>query len=442
MAEKEKDDPEEPSSPSGVSEEITSFVHNIDGLQVSLPALTVMSLGILIACLRNHDELVSKHGTKTSAEGGPETFAIGPEHSFSLARLVANLKKAEAGFRLLPQNYLVALVSQYDAFLGELLRRLYLARPDHIKQSSKQLTYAQLFEYKTLEDAKQQIVEKEIEDLLRESHAAQFDLLESRFDLKLRTELPVWPVFIELTERRNLFVHAQGRVSVQYLAVCKRHSVNHETPPNPGDVLDVKPEYFNRAHACVYEIGVKLGHVLWRKFLPEEREAADSDLVDQIYNLVVAKRYDLAITLGNFALMPPIKKPSTESTWRAHVINLAQAHKWKGNKTQAETILDGYDWSSCANEFKICVAVLKDDFDQAAALMKRIGPDGRPTKHEYREWPVFREFIRSPLFLDTYRGIFGHDLEPIVRTPLEEYFSRPEMPSAFTPAKTTEQTPS
>jgi hypothetical protein len=40
----------------------------------------------------------------------------------------------------------------------------------------------------------------------------------------------------------------------------------------------VAQPYFLASHDCLFEIGVKLAHVLWRKSFPADREAADQEL--------------------------------------------------------------------------------------------------------------------------------------------------------------------
>src|SRR2546423_10410038 len=63
------------------------------------------------------------------------------------------------------------------------------------------------------------------------------------FRTLLRKDLPIWPVFVEVTERRNLFAHCSGKVSAQYLTVCDNHGVKFDgKPPCLNDALDVTPE--------------------------------------------------------------------------------------------------------------------------------------------------------------------------------------------------------
>src|SRR5207244_3473281 len=109
------------------------------------------------------------------------------------------------------------------------------------------------------------------------SHADHFSWLETKLDMPLRKDLPSWPSFVELTERRNLLVHCDGVVSHHYLANCQEHSVALGTC-SVGDKLGVPSVYYRAACDCILEMAVKLTHVVWRKLLPNEREPADNAL--------------------------------------------------------------------------------------------------------------------------------------------------------------------
>ena len=70
-------------------------------------------------------------------------------------------------------------------------------------------------------------------------------------------------------------------------------------------------------------------------------------------------------------------------------------------------LLDAVDWSPLSHKFQLAAAVLRDDFDLAAELMKRIGPSGEVQKHDYADWPLFREFRKADLFERAYQEVFG-----------------------------------
>jgi hypothetical protein len=178
---------------------------------------------------------------------------------FKFRRLEGRYQKARLAQQLVPRTFLVSLVSQFDAFLGRLIKQLFNMKPEALDSSASTLTFSQLTRFGSIENATEYIIDKEIESVLRKSHAEQFDWLENKFGLTLRAGLDVWPTFVEVTERRNLFVHSNGIVSHQYLEVCRRHGSALEPDLVPGKALPrISPVFRdgarvplrNRGQAC------------------------------------------------------------------------------------------------------------------------------------------------------------------------------------------------
>jgi hypothetical protein len=309
---------------------------------------------------------------------------------------------------LLPRSLLVSLVSQYDAYLGRLLRVVFIKKPEILNGSDKKLSFESLSSFSSIDAAREYILEKEVEGILRSSHADQFKWMERTFDLVLTKGLKSWPSFIELTERRNLFVHTDGIVSSQYISVCRVHGVPIQPEIAEGHRLGVPQAYFKDAHAIMYEIGVKLGHVLWRKLFPDERQKADNHLTSLAYDLIDRAKYSLAIRLLDFAC-DELKKFSDEGHQLTFLVNRAQAYKWNGDDERCRKIMRSVDWTAKGDQFRLADAVLAEDWNKAAKIMRRIGKDGPVNQTDYRDWPLFRNFRESDQFLATYAEVFGED---------------------------------
>jgi hypothetical protein len=97
-----------------------------------------------------------------------------------------------------------------------------------------------------------------------------------------------------------------------------------------------------------------------------------------------------------------------------------------GNDKRCVEIVEAEDWSAASLDFQLAVAVLRDDFDKGASLMKQIGTSGEVTKENYEDWPLFNKFRRTDKFLETYREIFKTSLE--VRTVPSEVASTLSLP--------------
>src|SRR5690606_1659122 len=180
--------------------------------------------------------------------------------------------------KLLPINFVVSFVSQYDAYLGGLIRSMFQAKPELLNNSEKNILFSELIKFKSLEEAREYLIEKEVESVLRESHLKHFKWLEAKLNIPLRKDLPSFSDFIEITERRNLFVHCNGIISRQYIDVCKENDVKNIDKVKIGQQLIASPEYFYKCYMVMFEIGVKLGQVIWRKLQPDKLEDADAHL--------------------------------------------------------------------------------------------------------------------------------------------------------------------
>ena len=312
---------------------------------------------------------------------------------------------------LLPKMTLVSLVSLFDAYLARLIRTLFKIKPHLLNSSEKQIKFSELLEFENIDDAKEHIVGLEIETILRTSHSDQFKWLEDKIGIPLR-ELPAWKIFVEITERRNLFVHADGIVNKQYSAACKSAGFKVNDDCEIGTKLDVPPKYYEEACDCVAEIGVKLAQVTWRKLLPKQIDSADNSLISVTYNFLSTSNYELALTLCKLCELPAVKNSCLEHTY---YLKLNQAIALKGLKMDdaVKELLDSVDWSVLSEKFKLAEAVLRDDRETAANLMVKIGSRGDINRLCYIEWPLFRWFRKTEEFKNAFKEVFGEEFKII-----------------------------
>jgi hypothetical protein len=408
--------PEEskPSPPTpNIGAEIDLFITQIDALAETLPLATKAINNVLVGSRQQLGEFLSGECKTVKAEDGKTQYSFDGNQYLKYSRLLRRTRKASLAQTLVPRGLFVALVSQFDAYVGALVKNFFRLRPEIVDASGRSLTFSELAKFDSLQAARDFMVEKEIDALLRESHADQFDWLEKKFNIVLRKDLPSWPVFIEVTERRNLFVHTNGVVSRQYLEVCGKHSCQLHEGIRIGESLPLTREYFSAAYQCLFELGVKLGQVLWRKLAPDQIAKADGNLIQIAYALVNDGRYQLARELLDFATALP--RHSAEDQRLRFVVNRAQTYKWMGDEEKCKKVLDAEDWTAMNLKFQLAHTVLTDNFAGAISIVKQIGTsDTELDKHSYREWPLFKEFRKCVDFITLFEGIFGEPLNKVV----------------------------
>ncbi len=385
--------------------EVDLFIKHVDTIGDVLP-LMVMAVQEITKNLQKELTDFESANCEVIVSGDERTVKVPNNHYRNWKRKLKSYERYNLTRTLLPRSLLVSLISQYDAYLGRLIRTIFIRKPEILNASEKMISFDVLSQFASIDAAREYILEKEVEAILRSSHAEQFKWMENAFSLPLTKDLTSWPAFIELTERRNLFVHTDGVVSSQYMAVCRLHKCKLEDGIKEGDRLNITQQYFTSAHQCIFEIGTKLGHVLWRKLFPDEREAADAHFIRITYDLLENNKLELAIRLLDFACNE-IKKYASEANQLTLVVNRAQAYKWNGDPDRCKKIMRAVDWSAKGDQFKLADAVLAENWPVAAKVMRRIGKNGAVDQNDYRDWPLFREWRKEDLFLQTYLEVFG-----------------------------------
>jgi hypothetical protein len=351
-----------------------------------------------------------EHGKKREdlSSEREEIYELEIDSIMALRSILDDIRALNEGSKHVPTVMLIGLVSTYDSYLATLLEAVFKSTPETISSSEKVMTFSELCRFSSIGEARDSMIMKEIETIIRQNHHEQFKYMEKKFEMKLRENLAIWPKFIELCERRNLFTHTGGIVSKQYISAGEEHKFDIGSA-KIGDILTVDSRYFNMAVEVIYEIGAKLGYVLWRKFDDKNANAADNVLNELCYGLIYKRHYNLAEKLLRFGTEEVKKRKGKDATRRSMVINLANACRLKGDKTKATKILDDEDWSAVDDRFHVCIAAVRENPKEVAALIRKIGANSSMNIHDYKEWPVFRGVDVDEQVRCALREVFGEE---------------------------------
>jgi len=392
------------------SNNLTKFLNHIDSIKETLPFSVVLFAAFSQKAKIELNEFIDKKTDKITKEDGKEAFKVKLADQKVYEALQSNAVVSSLAGKVISSSLFVSLISQYDAYLNRLLRYIFKLKPEILNGSEKRLVFSQLMEFGTIEKAREYIIEKEVETVLRKNHSEHFDYLENKLGIELRKNLPAWSTFIEITERRNLLVHCDGVISNQYVAICTEHKCLPQKA-KVGQTLTVSVDYFFQAYECLYEISSKLTHTLWRKLIPEELEEADESLNGICYDLIQAKSYDLSAIMLDFAVKQ--RKHSDEHNKNIFIVNAALCQFLKGELEEAKKIMMSKDWSSASDIFKLANSILVGDNSNAFKLMLKIGSDGDVKKDQYQQWPLFLKLREEKKFKETYNEIFKEEFKII-----------------------------
>lgn len=324
----------------------------------------------------------------------------------TMLRLARRLEN-DATIATLERSLFIGLFTCFDKFVGELIEGVYSARTDLFKNIGAQFSVCEVLEYPSLEEFKAAVLEKEIETVRRKSYMEQFKEFEKRFAFETLTKFDSWSVFVEASQRRNLFTHCDGVISQQYIKMCSDAGYRIPEDVAVGQQLGVGAKYFFNTCHVVMEVGVMLGHTIWRKMLPDERRLADSELNSLIYDYLHLGQFHKSAALCRFAQKLP--KISEDLMDRMFTLNHAIAVRQINGVGAAKKILEKKDWSAVIYDFRLARAVLVEDYESAKGFMLRIGKVGELVcEVAYHDWPLFKDFRETPQFLEGYEEVFGY----------------------------------
>lgn len=393
-----------------IDKEISEFVSQITSLKNIFPAIIDNIENDFASIDRQFDLFKSKNLSKEE---------IGEKHPMPLYKRTEYIKLKEKyeqtkfAIKNVPPYFILSLIAHYDSFLRNLFRELFYLKPEMLNSIQRSLSYSELNGLKSITEARDFIIEKEIDSFMRESHYTQLDLLDRRIGTSLIEGLGksnLLPKFIELTERRNLYAHTGGIVSNYYLTQQKIHFSTLDFKFNIGQYILSDKEYVEQAYATIFEVGVRISQICWRKLLKGKAglDMADDMLKQITYELLVLGKYKLANKLLVFATS--LGKYNSERNRLIFIVNLAQSFKWLGDEGSCKSTLEDVDWSACENAYALSVAVLLEDYDKAIGLLELAVHAGEVKEANLRDWPVYQKFRGQEIFKTKFKELFNNEI--------------------------------
>ncbi|MFI5260356.1 MAG: hypothetical protein ACHQU0_01000 [Candidatus Paceibacteria bacterium] len=393
-------------------ENLSRFLGHIESLEKALISMKVM-MDIHKIESRKIETFIKEKATNVKeVEEGNISFSVPSQYSVEYQKLKRERDSSGNALKILPRSLFVSGVSHFDVFIGRIVKIILDTQPNIISPE-KTLSFADIKGFRTIREAIDHLIDKEIDTLLFDSHSAHLDWLSKKTGVQLIDKLSSEiPTFIELTERRNLFVHGDGLVNERYIRQCKEGGAKTANDSNKGSELGMNPEYFKNSMECLYKVATKTSFLLWRKFKKNETEEADEFFNNDIaVNLIKRKKYKLAENLLEFAEAEFAE--SNDEMRKAMSINLALARKLDNRKTKAIADIDKIDWSACSDDLRLGVAALKDDYTEVFRLMEKIGEESHfINKDSYKDDPIFEDLRHHESFPKVFKKIYGEKFVP------------------------------
>lgn len=390
---------------------LNNFIENINCLRETYDFNKGMLNQQLLSATKSYETFIAPFSS--SDENGNFQLDVPTEKIKEYKKLCKRKFRAKKAFQLIPPSYIVTLVSLYDTFLAGFVRCIYSLKESLILESNISFSFRDIAEYGSIKEVKKNVIDNTIDKLFRDSHTEQIDWIEKAIDVKTLKQFSGWASFVELTERRNLFVHSDGMVSSQYLKECKKCNYNTDGV-EVGSKLLADDSYFEDSYKLLYEMSVMMTQILLNKLYigvyTNDTGVRDKILIGNIYELISEKLYDVAINVSMFARDgKSFKRNNKDRTYIE--LNLAQAYKWSGQNDKCLAVLRDLDTSAMNLDLQIPKKVLEEKYDEVYTMMQSLGSGSDIlTKEAYREWPIFKEIRKQEKFKNVFELVFSEKL--------------------------------
>jgi hypothetical protein len=355
-------------------------------------------------------QFVKENGSLEEDSSQAKIYRIPKSKQEEFYKLRDALKSSRAAGKKIPEMLLMGLVSVYEHNISLLARLVIERNPKILDAKEMSFTLSDVMSFDDLPSLKNSFIEKEIENIFRDSAEKQIEWFEKRLKIEdIKSNHENMNRLLELFQRRNLIAHSNSIVNDIYLSNVDPVYIKDKNIEK-GDYLPVNGRYFTAALELLIEFGVKLTQVCWRKLDPSDTEIADRTLHDFAYELLVRGEYTLACDILEFGRS--LRGRRAKDIELMFLVNHANALKLSGHEEKALKVLEKEDWSACSDAFRCCVAAVKGDLEAVVQHMEAINQSNAIRSIDYQEWPVFYHVRESKTFIDCYESIFGEPYQP------------------------------
>ena len=288
---------------------------------------------------------------------------------------------------LLLKSTLTVLVSNAEYLISDLLRYKYRKWPESLNNSEAKFTFAELLKFNNLEEAREHILSRKVESVLRGRIEDCIKDFGPKFVDKMATHLPTHKI-VEIFARRNLIIHNHGYINHQYIERVGEHlSPNLEQ----GKKIPVNRKYVDLAIDNIQIFFTLLALNLWLDSGGKVDDVA-KEAMNFGFEFLSDDKWLQSRTVYSWVLT---LKNLTEYDKHMSQINCFLTYKWNGEAPKIKSDLEKLDYSACENFLKMGYLLVHDSFAEAKKLVEICIKDEKLDPESLKTWPIFKEFRNS-----------------------------------------------
>lgn len=287
-------------------------------------------------------------------------------------------------------SLVVSMVIGLEILIGDLFKH-YIDKVDVSNQliKDKELTFSELRDFETIEDAKIYLQDSYIDKLLRSSFEDWVKNIDDKMKLNLQGNKIISndiKSVVETLQRRHLIIHNDGLVNDFYL---RRVDSSLLEGVKKGEKLLIGEDYITKRIGTIRKFGIILIHSYCIKLVKKE-----TDLYFSTFNDLMLTMMDKNCDGVRFFYKEYSELAQNNSDMLISKINYYLSHKMHGIDTLDDKI-EKFDTDSLSLEFKLAKNILlkKAEANKLAIEFLSTIPDA--SLNRILNWPLFKYFEKS-----------------------------------------------
>lgn len=335
-----------------------------------------------------------------------------------ITNAMTNMKMLDKQLILMYKSILVNLISTVECYLGNVLKRYFLEYKGEIigkliESKDKVYTINELEMFESIESAKEYIIDKKIENLIRGSFEDWYKFLKEKMSLSMGYMNNDYDTMVEIFQRRNIFMHNDGIINRIYISNTEPQ-VRYDG--KIGESIRLTKEYLENAINILEKNFVLIAFELWKKREKDDKSRG-AFFAQLSVKYMMQERWTLLesatiFIVSDSAVADSVKKMSKINLW------LAQKKLGKMNVDEVRK----EDFSALTVDYQICKHALLEEYLDAVKLIDKALDTEQITVKTLYEWPVLEELRMDKSFKDLLarKTITEPDVSQLIYPRLDE----------------------
>lgn len=290
------------------------------------------------------------------------------------------------------QTVLINLCRAFENFSSEILRAHYL---DNTKQKDlleKPILYKDLLDFSSIDEVKDFLVDDYLDKLFHGSFIAWYAKISAVLNMDGLYSKEI-SMINEAFQRRNLYVHANGKVNNHYL---KNVSKEQAAKVNIGEFIETDLDYLNNVFAMIEDL---CWWMFYKLTLQKGNgyEECFKEINDILLQNLKRNRNSIAVIYEDMIMKGKLQIRNLKIC----EVNYFLFFRTNNRIEEVTDKLNRFDVDGCANEFKLCKDILQGGDgldDKAIAFFEML--DDVDFIYDF-EWPVLA-YVRHEPKVESY----------------------------------------